>query len=86
VYNATAQIQLCDCVLCHVSAHGLVSLIPPTSLKHRDKLESFDKNIWDSAYNEEFDGLVSLPSLEIITETQFRQLSKGIKALPTTWL
>jgi hypothetical protein len=66
-----------------VSAHGLVSLIPPTSLKHHDKLESSDKNIWDSAYNEEFDGLVSFPSWEIITETQFKQLSKGIKALPT---
>jgi hypothetical protein len=46
-------------------------------------LESSDKNIWDSAHNEEFDGLVSLPSWEIITETQFKQLSKGIKALPT---
>jgi hypothetical protein len=83
VYNARAQIQLRDCVLRHVSAHGLVSLIPPTSLKHHDKLESSDKIIWDSAYNEEFDGLVSLPSWEIITETQFKQLSKGIKALPT---
>ncbi len=54
-----------------------------TSLKHHNKLEPTDKHIWDAAYNEEFDSLVSLPSWEIITETQFRQLSKGLKALPT---
>jgi hypothetical protein len=46
-------------------------------------LDPNDKSIWVSAYNEEFDGLVSLPSWEIITEAQFKQLSKGLKAFPT---
>jgi hypothetical protein len=41
-----------------------------------------DKNIWDTAYDEEFDGLASLPTWQI-TEDQFKQLSKGVKALPT---
>jgi hypothetical protein len=41
-----------------------------------------DKAIWDSAYNEEYDGLESLPTWEIITEDQFKVLSRGKWALP----
>jgi hypothetical protein len=42
-----------------------------------------DKIIWNNAHDEEYDGLVSLPTWEIFTEEKFRQLSKGRKALPT---
>jgi hypothetical protein len=42
-----------------------------------------DKTIWDAAYNEEYDGLLSFPTWEVITEEQFHRLSKGTKALPT---
>jgi hypothetical protein len=83
VYHAKNQIQLCDCVLHHVSAHGLMSLVAPSSLKQHTKLTSTDKIIWDAAYSEEFDGLSSLPSWEIINEDQFCRLSQGMKALPT---
>lgn len=41
-----------------------------------------DKEIWDAAYAEEYDGLASLPTWDIITEAQFKQISKGIKVLP----
>jgi hypothetical protein len=34
VYQARNQVQLHTCVLHHVSAHGLTSLIAPTSLKN----------------------------------------------------
>jgi hypothetical protein len=68
-----------DCVLRHVSTPGLISLVAPSSLKNHSKLEPNDKLVWDSAYDEEFDGLVSLPSWEIITEAQYKQLSKGLK-------
>jgi hypothetical protein len=42
-----------------------------------------DKQIWDSAYSEEYDGLSSLPTWEILSEAQFQTLSKGVKALPS---
>jgi hypothetical protein len=40
-----------------------------------------DKTIWDAAYDEEFDGLASLPTWQVVNEDQFKHLSKGIKAL-----
>jgi hypothetical protein len=46
-------------------------------------LDPGDKKIWDSAYDEEYNGLESLPMWEVITEDQYRQLSKGNRALPT---
>jgi len=42
-----------------------------------------DKSVWDAAYNEEYDGLVSLPTWEVISEDRYRELSKGKHALPT---
>jgi hypothetical protein len=83
VYDAWAQLSLWDCVLCHVSAHGLKSLLAPTSLKHHAKMDPNDKLVWDAAYDEEYDGLKSLPTWEVLTEEQYYQLSKGKKALPT---
>jgi len=46
-------------------------------------MQPSDKAIWDSAYEEEFDGLSSLPTWEIISEEQFRQLYKNVKVLPS---
>jgi hypothetical protein len=83
VYNAHAQIQLKDSILRHVSAHGLTSLVAPTSLRMHSKLSSTDKQIWDEAYSEEFDGLSNLPTWEVLSETEFKQLSNGVKALPS---
>jgi hypothetical protein len=62
VYAARSQVSLRDCVLHHVSAHGLHSLLAPSSLKHHSKMTSTDMEIWDATYNEEYDGLISLPS------------------------
>jgi len=42
-----------------------------------------DKSIWDEAYLEEYDGLTSLPTWEVLTEAQYKALSKGVKALPS---
>ena len=60
-----------------VSAHGLTSLIAPSSLKHLSKLNDHDKSIWNAAYDEEYDGLEALPTWEVITEAQYKILSKG---------
>jgi hypothetical protein len=46
-------------------------------------MSSNDKEIWDSAYTEEFDGLTSLPSWEVMTEDQYLKLNQGHNALPT---
>jgi hypothetical protein len=83
VYNARAQIQLQNGVLRHISAYSLTSLIAPTTLKSHHNMQPSDKAIWDSAYEEEFDGLSSLPTWEIISEEQFRQLYKNVKVLPS---
>jgi len=83
VYDTRNQLCLRECVLRHVSAHGLHSLVTPSSLKAHNKMSSNDKEIWDSAYNEEFDGLTSLPSWEVMTEDQYLKLNQGRKALPT---
>jgi hypothetical protein len=82
VYSTIHQIQLRDSILRHVSAHGLTSLIAPTSLKAHSSMSSSDKAIWDEAYLEEYDGLSSLPTWEVLTESEFQILSKGDKALP----
>jgi len=81
VYNTHAQIQLRDCVLRHVSAHGLSSLVAPSSLRAHSKMSDSDKVIWNTAYCEEYDGLAELPTWEVLSESQFKQLSKGVKAL-----
>jgi hypothetical protein len=82
VFDARNQISLHTSVLRHVSAHGLQSLIAPSSLKNISKMTSSDY-IWQEAYDEEYDGLTSLPSWEIISEKEFHRLSKGQRALPT---
>jgi hypothetical protein len=66
-----------------VSAHGLKSLIAPSSLKHHHSMDSSDKEIWDAAYCEEYDGLASIPTWEVLSESQFKLLSKGCKPLPS---
>ncbi len=83
VYNTRAQVQLKASVLRHVSAHGLLSLIAPVSLKSHQSMSDTDKAIWDAAYSEEYDGLSSLPTWEVLSETQFQALGKGVKALPS---
>jgi hypothetical protein len=51
VYDTRMQVILHNYVLRHVSAHGLKSLVAPTSLKAHDKLDFEDKTIWEEAYN-----------------------------------
>jgi len=83
VYNARNQVVLQDCVLRHILAYGFKSLIPPTSPKQHTKLDPNDKAVWDSTYDEEYDGLSSLPTWEVVSEGTYRKMSKGAKALPT---
>jgi len=76
-------LQLRDSVLRHVSAHGLSSLVAPSSLKSHSTLSPSDKIIWDNAYLEEYDGLAALPTWEVLTESQYKYLYKGVTTLPS---
>ena len=77
------QVQLKHCISRHVSAHGLYSLVAPSSLKHHSFMIPSDKQIWDNTYNEEYDDLANIPTWEVISEHQFKLLSKGVKPLPS---
>jgi hypothetical protein len=83
VCDARNQISLRTCVLRHVSAYGLKSLVAPTSLTKPSSMDPVDKSVWDAAYDEEYNGLVSLPTWKVISEREYKQLSKGKPALPT---
>jgi hypothetical protein len=66
-----------------VLAHALKFLVAPTSIKNHTSMDSANKLIWDEAYNEEYDGFVSLLTWEVVSEAQYHQLSKGKHALHT---
>jgi len=82
-FDGLPSIQLKDCVLRHVSTHGLQTIVAPSSLKNHCSLSPHDKLIWDDGYNEEFDGLTSITTLEVSSKSQIKILSKGCKILPS---
>jgi hypothetical protein len=45
--------------------------VAPLSLKSHAKMTINDKTILDDAYDKEYDGLLSLPTWEIVTEDQY---------------
>ena len=61
----------------------MVSVIAPSSLKQLHKLSPNDQAIWNKAYDEEYDGLTSIPTWDVISEKEFKLLSKGAKPLPS---
>jgi hypothetical protein len=83
VYQMRNQVHLRDCVLRHVTAHGLSFFVAPSSLKQIPTMSQGYQDIWHAAYDEEFDSLNSIPTWDVVTEDQFKRLSKGNKALPS---
>ena len=69
----------------HVSAKELTDVSAPTSLLAHAKMIPKDKQIWDDSYKEEYEGLQSLNTWEVISEEQYKTLKKTCKAhlLPT---
>ena len=76
--------SLSTAVANHVSAAGLKSHDVPTLIQHKS-LASGDREIWDAAYKEEFDGLADLPCWVTITHKEYLDLRQrhGHRALPT---
>ena len=85
------HVQLTSNIISHhiharkVSARDLVSMEAPTSLLKHAKLHPTDRTTWDLSYKEEYEGLQSLDTWEVITEDQYQHLKKHNKAtiLPT---
>ena len=69
----------------HVSAKDLLHIETPISLLKHSKLHPADKIIWDKSYQEEYRGLESLDTWEVIDAQQCEYLQKHNKAqvLPT---
>ena len=61
----------------HVSATGLINKNSPSSLKQHQNLHPTDKQIWDDAYREEYQGLLDLGAFEYINEEDYIQM-KGV--------
>ena len=59
----------------HVSATGLRVEEAPSLLQHHQHHPQ-DKQKWDAAYDEEYDGLKNLPAFEIIMENEYKTLKK----------
>lgn len=67
----------------HISAQNLSSTDVPTLIQHH-RLNPTDKDIWDSAYGEEYYGLTSLPIWATITEAEYQRIKhKTGRPLPT---
>ena len=76
--NLIRQTQgLHEAVAHHVSAANLQNLDPPALINH-SCLSSSDKEIWDQAYNEEFDGLQKNPTWLTLTQAEFNNIKHKI--------
>ena len=64
----------------HVSAVGLTSSQLPTLIKQRE-FNPNNKRIWESAYDEEYDGLVGLPAWYSISEAKFQKIKHKCKGV-----
>jgi len=73
--GATVNLKMYMMREINVSAYGLKSLVAPTSLTKHSSMDPVDKSVWDAAYDEEYDGLVSLPTWTVISEKEYKQLS-----------
>jgi len=69
----------------HVSATNLSCPIPPGSLSKALYSRNPDRHIWESSYKEEYDGLVSNQTFDIIDESEYLCLhwEHNIKAMPS---
>jgi hypothetical protein len=69
----------------HVSATTLSCHIPPGSLSKALYSRNPDRQIWLESYKEEYDGLISHGTFDVIDESEYLQLCRShqIKAIPS---
>ena len=68
----------------HVSAKSLTNIRAPTSLAQHLTMPQGDRNIWDSSYREEYEGLAHCNTYKVITNEEYKNLKNKVKGiLPT---
>lgn len=69
----------------HVSATGLHCSLTPGSLSKALHCRNPDKNIWLASYKEEYEGLQSNSTFDVISEAEYHSLCKqhGVQAIPS---
>jgi hypothetical protein len=69
----------------HVSVTSLQCHLPPGSLTKALCSKNVDRLTWPASYKEEYDGLISNDTFEIISEEEYKVLQSkhGIKAIPS---
>lgn len=76
---------LADAIYCRkVSAANLHNMEAPGSLLNHCKLHPEDKEIWDEAYIEEYDGLDSIDTFKTITEDEYQSMKHIYKGIMPT--
>ena len=68
-----------------VTATNLQSLTPPGSIVKALHHNNPDKFIWHDSYKEEYDGLISNNTFDIISEDEYQHLKRlhGVRAIPS---
>ena len=68
----------------HVSAAGLKNLDVPTLVQMHNIKHIYDKEQWNKAYDEEYNGLADLPAWTHITEAEYQEIKPTVgRVLPT---
>ena len=83
IIQAKSSLVLGKAIAKHVSAKGLSSHDVPTLIHHK-RMKKNDKDIWDSAYAEEYFGLQNLPAWTTITEKEYKNMQHKYKTLLPT--
>ena len=84
IRNLHIERSLTSAVANHVSASQLMSHEIPTLITQRH-LPTYDKKLWDAAYNEDYDGLQKLPFWHTITEKEYNRIKHKCRGGPSIY-
>ena len=83
VYNTQHKLSFTSTFTRHVNAANLDNIDALTLMKIHS-LSSHDKTIWNSVYNDEYDGLCDLSAWTSISEYEYKRLRPTLgSSLPT---
>ena len=81
ILHLCSIIQLKSAVANHVSASGLSTLVPPSTVDSHSSMPPSDRSIWDAAYSEEIKGLQARKTWDTVSESDFQAIRHKVKAL-----
>ena len=87
ILHLRSVIQLKAAVANHVSASGLSTLVPPSTIDSHTTMTPADKAIWDAAYSEEIQGLQANNTFGTQSpKVTFRQFAIKSRPCSLVWL